>query len=319
VTSRGRRAAALQVLKEHIGRQVSEALSRSVESLYRVVDRLYELSGYKINKDLYRKLLPHLVYGTVFLTLTCIIVSTIYLVTNLSLLRYISITTSVLLMALFLMLGGLYAYALAIIHKRAVHFNERIIYTLSYIVPLLATSNTLVDIIVKVYELEQDPEIKHELELILKECALGEDIITAIKRSIERVPSLIYKDIMSSLIESVRLTLEPEKILVQKLEALLRNKFIKLRQIITSLTLTFQSYVVLSFLAPALLFVIFGALEAPGKLIGAIASMPGVPLTASALTLPVNIFGLALLLALVYSPIIAAIFYVIFDTMMSVI
>lgn len=263
--------------------------------------------------------MPYLVYGTVMLTITCIIFSTIYLLTYNLLFKYISLTTSILLMGLFLMLGGLYAYALMIIHRRAVHFNERIMYTLSYIVPLLATSNTLVDIILKVYELEQDPEIKRELELILKECALGEDIVTAIRKSIDRVPSIVYKDIMSSLIESVRLTLEPEKILIQKLEALLRNKFIKLRQIITSLTLTFQSYVVLSFLAPALLFVILGALEAPGRLIGAIVTMPGTPIPTTSIALPINIFGLALLLALIYSPLIAVIFYLVFDTMMSVI
>ncbi len=313
------RVSTIQVIRRRIGEPISRTLNRSVEALYRVVDRLYELSGYKINKDLYRKLMPYLVYGTVMLTITCIIFSTIYLLTYNLLFKYISLTTSILLMGLFLMLGGLYAYALMIIHRRAVHFNERIMYTLSYIVPLLATSNTLVDIILKVYELEQDPEIKRELELILKECALGEDIVTAIRKSIDRVPSIVYKDIMSSLIESVRLTLEPEKILIQKLEALLRNKFIKLRQIITSLTLTFQSYVVLSFLAPALLFVILGALEAPGRLIGAIVTMPGTPIPTTSIALPINIFGLALLLALIYSPLIAVIFYLVFDTMMSVI
>ncbi len=286
-----------------------------------LASRFYEYTGYRINKKAFKTNLLVLLYSIIFMVPTCAVISIFYEMTHIPILRYISISISLMLMGLFMSLIALISNALMIIYRRDVRFNERFLYTVSYMVPLLATSAPLAEVIAKLYQVEKDPEIKHELGLILKDYMLGLDIISAIKKSIERTRSIVYKDVMTALIQSVQLTTEPERIILQKLNVLVRDKFLRLRQVLTSLTLLFQTYSIMAFLAPSLILILYAAFGLPHMLsqTGFLAPGPFLSRYISMITPPFfDVWGIAILLAIVYSPFVTIMFYMIFDSIMSV-
>ena len=228
-----------------------------------ISNRFYEYTGYRINKNLFKYLLLSILYSIILFIPTCIGLSILYTITRIVVLKYVILTVSITLMGLFMTLIGLLGDALMKIYRRDTHLNERFLYTVSYMVPLLATSAPLIEVLTRLYQVEKDPEIRHELGLILKDCMLGVDVITAIKRSIDRTRSIVYKDVMSALIQSTQLTTEPERIILQKLNVLVRDKFLRLRQVLTTLTLLFQTYSIMAFLAPSLILIIYAAFTLP--------------------------------------------------------
>ena len=285
-----------------------------------IASRFYEYTGYRIDKKTFKTTLLILIYSIIMMVPVLFAISILYELTRNPFFKYLSISLSFTLMGLFISMIALISNALMIIYRRDVRFNERFLYTVSYMVPLLATSAPLSEVIAKLYQVEKDPEIKHELGLILKDYILGTDIITAIKRSIERTRSIVYKDVMTALIQSVQLTTEPERIILQKLNVLVRDKFLRLRQVLTNLTLLFQTYSIMAFLAPSLLLILYAAFGLPQLLSSTtIASASFVTRYLSMIVPPFfNVWGIALVLAIVYSPFITVMFYMIFDSIMSV-
>ncbi len=285
-----------------------------------IASKFYEYTGYRINKKSFKTTLLVLIYSIIMMIPILIAISMLYEITRNPFFKYLSMSLSFTLMGLFISMIALISNALMITYRRDVRFNERFLYTVSYMVPLLATSAPLSEVIAKLYQVEKDPEIKHELGLILKDYILGTDIITAIKRSIERTRSIVYKDVMTALIQSVQLTTEPERIILQKLNVLVRDKFLRLRQVLTNLTLLFQTYSIMAFLAPSLLLILYAAFGLPQLLSSAtVASASFITRYLSMIVPPFfNVWGIALVLAIVYSPFITVMFYMIFDSIMSV-
>ncbi len=288
-----------------------------------ISSRFYEYSGYRINKRLFKYMLLTIIYSIILFIPTCTALLILYTITRIVILRYIVTSVSIFLMGLFMSLIGILGDSLIKIYRRDTHLNERFLYTVSYMVPLLATSAPLTEVIARLYQVEKDPEIRHELGLILKDCMLGVDIITAIRRSIDRTRSIVYKDVMSALIQSVQLTMEPERIMLQKLNVLIRDKFLRLRQVLTTLTLLFQTYAIMAFLAPSLILIIYAAFSLPitlfGAISGAAAGLPGMSQFLSFMKPPYfNVYGIAISLTILYSPLISVMFYLIFDSIISV-
>ncbi|NPA99950.1 MAG: hypothetical protein GXO10_01100 [Crenarchaeota archaeon] len=286
-----------------------------------LASRFYEYTGYRIDKRSFKTTLLVLMYSIMMMIPVLFTVSILYELTRNAFFRYLSISLSFTLMGMFMGMIALISNALMIIYRRDTRFNEKFLYTVSYMVPLLATSAPLAEVIAKLYQVEKDPEIKHELGLILKDYILGTDIITAIKRSIERTRSIVYKDVMTALVQSVQLTTEPERIILQKLNVLVRDKFLRLRQVLTNLTLLFQTYSIMAFLAPSLLLILYAAFGLPQLLSGARIGA-GAPFISTYLSMIVppffNVWGIAVMLAMIYSPFITIMFYMIFDSIMSV-
>ncbi|NPA23509.1 MAG: hypothetical protein GXO23_04355 [Crenarchaeota archaeon] len=287
-----------------------------------IASRFYEYTGYRINKHTFKANLLILLYSVIFTTPVLVAVSILYEITRIPILRFLSLSLSATLMGLFMAIVALISNALMIIYRRDVRFNEKFLYTVSYMVPLLATSAPLAEVIAKLYQVEKDPEIKHELGLILKDYALGTDIITAIKRSIERTRSIVYKDVMTALIQSVQLTTEPERIILQKLNVLIRDKFLRLRQVLTNLTLLFQTYSIMAFLAPSLILILYAAFGLPQLLSQSTILAAATAFMSRYMSMIVppffDVWGIAVLLAIAYSPFITVMFYMIFDSIISV-
>ncbi len=297
----------------HIISSILKIPSKIINSLYTSIDRMYELSGYRIDRNFYKKFTLYSVYS-IFALLAIFVVTAPFAIYRILVFVSISISTSIILFILLISVALVYLNALMYVYKRMVHFNERLIYTLSNMIPLIATRASLVEVFSRLYYFERDPEIKHELYLILKECTLGEDIITALVRSINRVPSQIYRDIISSLIEGLKVSQSPVDLLIDKLASLLERKRLTLKHTVTELTLFFQSFVILGLLAPAIVIAVYSAFST--------FSLRHITTSLFSkyflITPPLgNVFGISLLLALVYSPFLSLIFYLIFDSIMS--
>ncbi len=292
--------------------EVFKVSEKILNTLYLSIDRIYVLSGYKINRDFYRKATLYSIYSILALLLAFTVTAP-FAAQKIPIFISMSISISVFLFVLLMFIAMLYMNALMLVYRRRVHFEEKLIYTLSNMIPLIATRASLAEVFSRLYYFERDPEIKHELYLILKDCALGADIITSLKRSIDRVPSPIYRDIMSSLIEGLKISQCPIDILVNKLNSLIERKRLVLRRTLTELTLLFQVYIVLGLLAPAIVIAIYAAFSFGGPQQLPV-NIPGL----TTLTPPIgDVFGISLLLALIWSPLLSLMFYLIFDSVLS--
>ncbi|OYT26202.1 MAG: hypothetical protein B6V02_02185 [Thermoprotei archaeon ex4572_64] len=278
---------------------------RYVVNLYHTVDRrifnlnntYYRLSGYSYNKDLIYKILTTSVKSITILSIT----TAILVVLNL---HSLIIFPIIALTANGLLLSSTIIYVLHLVNVRRKVFDEKFMYTLSYMIPMISANIPLIEILRTVYRTERDRIIKREFGLIIRDVVEGGyDVLSSIRNSIERVPSTIYRDVMNLILEGYKLTSELGSVLLTKLEALIRSKTIRLRQLITSMTLLFQMYVVLAFLLPVLVVIIAISLSPLGPL-----SLGFIQLDAAALMI---------LLTIIYSPIIAYTFYIIFDTVLA--
>jgi len=293
-------------------RNITQIPNKIVNVLYMSVDRIYELSGYRINREFYRKFTLYSI-NTIFLLLIVFFLTMPLALHGVLLFIAMSISISVALFILLMSIAMLYINALMIVYRRRVHFEEKLIHTLSNMVPLVATRASLTEVFSRLYYFERDPEIKHELYLILKDCALGMDIVTALRRSIDRVPSPVYRDVISSFVEALKVSQCPVDVLIEKLNILFERKRLTLRRVVTELTLFFQAYVILGLLAPAVVTTMYIPMQV---LSVASKAIPG--LGRFTFTPPIaDITGIQIIFAAVWAPLVSLLFYLIFDSILS--
>ncbi|MGC8542587.1 MAG: type II secretion system F family protein, partial [Vulcanisaeta sp.] len=176
--------------------------------------------------------------------------------------------------------------------------------TLLTAIPLMASNATLTELISTLAMIEKDSEIAREFRLILKDVNDGGlDIIAALRRSIERVPSQLYTDVMGLLIESYRVSSNIADVMFLKLDYLIRNKHNRLRSITQTLSFLLEIYLVLVLLMPILLTLIAITLSPLGPIY--IGSITMDPLTVLILTL------------MVYAPIMGYVTYLLIDSTLS--
>lgn len=205
---------------------------------------------------------------------------------------------SVLLVSL-LALGLAAIYPIYLVSVRRSHFNNRFVYTLLQLSPLLSAGLSISEAVRHAYEVEDDAVIKRELELIIKDVSNGIDPVTALKRSVERVPSHEYRDSMNILIEGSMLTSRIGELLLERSNSMLADKLTKLNRVAGDLGILFEVYTLAVMLFPLLLIV----LSMSFSILGNIAIGP----------VPINTAGLLFLMTIFYVPLASAVFYVIFD------
>ena len=276
-----------------------DKLRNGINSINSTIDgfiqKHYEMSGFAFNKEIIKLLLRASIIASLCLILLTPVLN--FLSNILSLLT-LSLSAMFILASLCLII-----YVVHLVSRRRTIFNERFLYTLSNIVPLIAAGLPLDEVLRHLYIFEKDPVIRREVELILKDVSLGQDIITALQSSISRVPSTVYNDVMSTLIESIKLSQEPSSVLVTKLDSLVRSKLLRFRQVTTFMTMIFQTYVTLSFLVPCIVLIMFVVLSS-------LQTFQMGPCIFDAV-------GLSIILLIFYTPLVAYIFYVIFDLITS--
>ncbi|MFP3314561.1 MAG: type II secretion system F family protein [Thermocladium sp.] len=211
----------------------------------------------------------------------------------------ISFTGEALLLVSLLALGFSSFYPIYLVSVRRSHFDNRFVYTLLQLSPLLSAGTSISDAIKHAYDNEEDPVIKRELGLILKDMSNGIDPVTALRRSVERVPSHAYRDPMNILIEGSMLTSKIGELILEKSNSMLTDKLTRLNRAASDLGILFEVYTLAVMLFPLLLTV----LSMSFSILGNIAIGP----------VPINTAGLLFLLTVFYVPLASLVFYIIFS------
>ncbi|WP_243666311.1 type II secretion system F family protein [Vulcanisaeta sp. JCM 16159] len=188
--------------------------------VYDYVNRLYLLSGYDFNRDF---------------TVAVVMYTPMVIVTLIAayVLAPISVVRSLLLLAVIVLLVdylSVLIYANAKVYVRSSHFERYLTNTLMVMIPLIASGLTLEELISTLANIERDPYIAREFRLILRDTREGGmDILTALRASLNRVPSRTYSEIFSLIAETYLISANLADILMLKLEYLVRNKYNRLR------------------------------------------------------------------------------------------
>ncbi|WP_243671588.1 type II secretion system F family protein [Vulcanisaeta sp. JCM 16161] len=171
-------------------------------------------------------------------------------------------------------------------------------------IPLVASGVTLEELVSTLATIERDPYIAREFRLILRDVREGGmDILTAIRASLDRVPSRTYNEVFGLIAESYLLSANLADILMLKLEYLIRNRYNKLRSTTQVLGLFMEIYLVAALLLPVLLVLIVITLSPLGPIyFGPIVLSPMLVL---------------LITTLIYSPIMGYIIYLLIDSVIS--
>ena len=258
------------------------------------VDRLYRLSGYTLNADVLRFVIAYIPLIEVQLVILAVFM------------KFVVIRNVLLIIVLVLIIDyvAVLLYALVRVKTRAGHFDRGIITTLLTAIPLLASNATLIDVINTLALVERDPEIAKEFRIILRDVREGGlDVISAIRRSIERVPSQVYADIMGLLVESYRVSSNVADVLFLKLDYLIRNRFNRLRSTTQTLSFLLEIYLVMALLLPILLVLM------------AITLSPLGPIYLGPLQLDPTL--VLIITLLIYAPIMGYVSYILMDSTMS--
>jgi len=160
------------------------------------------------------------------------------------------------------------------------------------------------DVINTLALVERDPEIAREFRIILRDVREGGlDVVSAIRRSVERVPSQVYADIMGLLVESYRVSSNVADVLFLKLDYLIRNRFNRLRSTTQTLSFLLEIYLVMVLLLPILLVLM------------AITLSPLGPIYLGPLQLDPTL--VLIITLLIYAPIMGYVSYILMDSTMS--
>ena len=258
------------------------------------VYRLYRLSGYTLNADVLRFVIAYIPLIEVPLVILAVFM------------KFVVIRNVLLIIVLVLIIDyvAVLLYALVRVKTRAGHFDRGIITTLLTAIPLLASNATLIDVINTLALVERDPEIAKEFRIILRDVREGGlDVISAIRRSIERVPSQVYADIMGLLVESYRVSSNVADVLFLKLDYLIRNRFNRLRSTTQTLSFLLEIYLVMVLLLPILLVLM------------AITLSPLGPIYLGPLQLDPTL--VLIITLLIYAPIMGYVSYILIDSTIS--
>jgi len=258
------------------------------------VNRLYRLSGYTLNADVLRFVIAYIPLIEVPLVILAVFM------------KFVVIRNVLLIIVLVLIIDyvAVLLYALVRVKTRAGHFDRGIIITLLTAIPLLASNATLIDVINTLALVERDPEIAREFRIILRDVREGGlDVVSAIRRSIERVPSQVYADIMGLLVESYRVSSNVADVLFLKLDYLIRNRFNRLRSTTQTLSFLLEIYLVMVLLLPILLVLMVITLSPLGPIyLGPLQLDPTLVL---------------IITLLIYAPIMGYVSYILIDSTMS--
>ncbi len=150
------------------------------------VNKLYSLSGYDFNRD----------FVTVVVMYTPVIIIALivtYVLAPISVIRSITLLAVIVLLIDYL---SVLVYMNAKVYVRSSHFERYLINTLMVMIPLVASGVTLEELISTLAIIEGDPYIAREFRLILRDVREGGmDILTALRASLDRVPSRTYGEI----------------------------------------------------------------------------------------------------------------------------
>ncbi|WP_054843457.1 type II secretion system F family protein [Vulcanisaeta souniana] len=259
------------------------------------VDKLYIFSGYNFNRDLVLIILMYIPFLIIALAI-------IYLVPQLFMFRILILILAIVFLIDYL---SILMYVNAKVHIRVGHFERHLTDTLiTMIPPLVASGMTLEELINTLAVIERDPYIAREFKLILRDTREGGmDILTALRASLNRVPSRTYNEVFGLLAETYLVSGNVADLLMLKLEYLTRNKYNKLRSVTQTLGLLMETYLVMALLLPVLLVLIVVTLTPLG------------PIYLGPLTL--NPTLVLILTTLVYSPVMGYVIYILIDSTVS--
>lgn len=258
------------------------------------VNRLYLLSGYDFNRD----------FVIVIAMYTPIIVAALvvaYVLAPMSLVRGLLLLVVIALLVDYL---SVLVYINAKVYVRTSHFERYLTNTLMIMIPLIASGVTLEELINTLAIIEGDPYIAREFRLILRDVREGGmDVLTALRTSLNRVPSRTYGEIFSLITETYLISANLADVLMLKLEYLVRNKYNKLRGVTQVLGLFMEIYLIIALLLPILLVLIVITLSPLGPIyLGPITLSPTLAL---------------IITTLVYSPIMGYVMYILIDSTIS--
>ncbi|BDR91734.1 type II secretion system F family protein [Vulcanisaeta souniana] len=258
------------------------------------VDKLYIFSGYNFNRDLVLIILMYIPFLIIALAI-------IYLVPQLFMFRILILILAIVFLIDYL---SILMYVNAKVHIRVGHFERHLTDTLITMIPLVASGMTLEELINTLAVIERDPYIAREFKLILRDTREGGmDILTALRASLNRVPSRTYNEVFGLLAETYLVSGNVADLLMLKLEYLTRNKYNKLRSVTQTLGLLMETYLVMALLLPVLLVLIVVTLTPLG------------PIYLGPLTL--NPTLVLILTTLVYSPVMGYVIYILIDSTVS--
>ena len=258
------------------------------------VNRLYMLSGYDFDRDFMAVVATYAPIAIAALALA-------YALTPVAVLRNILLIVIIVMLIDYL---SVLMYMNAKVYVRASHFEKYLTNTLMVIIPLVASGATLEELISTLASVERDPYIAREFKLILRDSREGGmDILTALRMSLNRVPSRTYSEVFGLVTETYLISANLADVLMLKLEYLVRNKYNRLRSATQVLSLFMEMYLVIALLLPILLVLIIITLSPLGPIyLGPIALDPILVL---------------LITALVYSPVMGFVMYLLIDAAVS--
>ncbi|ADY02153.1 type II secretion system protein [Vulcanisaeta moutnovskia 768-28] len=258
------------------------------------VNRLHMLSGYDFNRDFVIVITTYTPFIIIALIMAYVLIPIITLrdilliVTTVLLIDYLSVLV----------------YMNAKVYVRTSHFERYLANTLMIMTPLVASGVTLEELIDTLAIIERDPYIAREFKIILKDAREGGmDILTALRASLNRVPSRTYNEVFSLITETYLISANLADILMLKLEYLVRNKYNKLRSATQVLSLFMEVYLVTALLLPILLVLIIVTISPLGPIyLGSITLSPTLVL---------------LITTLIYSPVMGYVMYLLIDSTIS--
>ncbi|MGC8542312.1 MAG: type II secretion system F family protein [Vulcanisaeta sp.] len=258
------------------------------------VNRLHMLSGYDFNRDFVIVIITYTPFIIIALIMAYVLIPIITLrdilliVTTVLLIDYLSVLV----------------YMNAKVYVRTSHFERYLANTLMIMTPLVASGVTLEELIGTLAIIERDPYIAREFKIILKDAREGGmDILTALRASLNRVPSRTYNEVFSLITETYLISANLADILMLKLEYLVRNKYNKLRSATQVLSLFMEVYLVTALLLPILLVLIIVTISPLGPIyLGPITLSPTLVL---------------LITTLIYSPVMGYVMYLLIDSTIS--
>ncbi|MGC9171057.1 MAG: type II secretion system F family protein [Thermoproteus sp.] len=202
-------------------------------------------------------------------------------------------------------LAAMVLYPLHLISARRTHFENNFPYTLGVLLPLLTAGVPLGRAVARLAEVEDDKYIARELSLVVRDMVvMGSSPVDALVHSAERVPSQNYRETVSVLARSSRITERLDAVLMARLDWMLRQKQMRAASLVRSIAVLFEIYVVAAQLLPILLFILALSLSPLGAL-----QIGGISLD------PLTVMVLA---GLIYSPLIGLVFYILFDSSINI-
>ena len=208
------------------------------------VNRLYTLSGYDFNRDFMAVI-------ATYIPITIAALALAYALVPVAVFRGAILVVIIVMLIDYL---SVLMYMNAKVYVRASHFEKNLTNTLMVMIPLMASGATLKELMSTLAAVERDPYIAREFRLILRDSREGGmDILTALRMSLNRVPSRTYSEVFGLVTETYLISANLADVLMLKLEYLIRNKYNRLRSATQVFSLFMEMYLIIALLLSILL------------------------------------------------------------------